>query len=238
MSWARKAFTAMNQVDGNHVILLVDDDSGARDSLKFMLEVEGFRVHAYATADELLNENSLPGVSCLVTDYRMPGMNGLELIGRLRGRRLMTALVAIALVSLSSLALLLVVGGARGPSEMVHAVGYQFSRGSLQSVWSALHIEELQPLGQACVVGLVAGAVVKLRREPWIALDRVRMAALTAAILIGVQLAADYWAFLYVVWVIPLVGVSLLADPILTAEGARVPVRTAGSLKAPAATAG
>jgi two-component system, LuxR family, response regulator FixJ len=85
----------MNKVDGNHVILLVDDDSGARDSLKFMLEVEGFRVHAYATAHELLNENSLPSVSCLVTDYQMPGINGLELIARLRDRRLMIPAILI-----------------------------------------------------------------------------------------------------------------------------------------------
>jgi two-component system, LuxR family, response regulator FixJ len=85
----------MNKVDGNHVILLVDDDSGARDSLKFMLEVEGFRVHAYATAHELLDENTFPDVSCLVTDYRMPGMNGLELIARLRDRRLMMPAILI-----------------------------------------------------------------------------------------------------------------------------------------------
>ena len=39
------------------------------------------------------------------------------------------------------------------------------------------------------------------------------MAALSAAILIGLQLTAEYWAFLYLVWVVPLAGVSLLADP-------------------------
>jgi hypothetical protein len=33
-----------------------------------------------------------------------------------------------------------------------------------------------------------------------------------AAILLGLQLSADYWAFLYLAWIIPLVGVSLLAD--------------------------
>jgi FixJ family two-component response regulator len=85
----------MNQIGGNHVILLVDDDSGARESLKFMLEVEGFLVHAYATAHELLNENALPSVGCLVTDYQMPGMNGLELIDRLRDRRLMIPAILI-----------------------------------------------------------------------------------------------------------------------------------------------
>lgn len=131
----------------------------------------------------------------------------------LRGRRLVTALAGVGLVSLSGLVLLLAVGGVNGPSEMLHAVGYQFSRGSLQSVWSVLGIERLQPLGQACVLGLIAGAVVKLHRDPELARDRFRMAALCASILIGLQLAADYWAFLYLVWVVPLMSCSLLAQP-------------------------
>jgi hypothetical protein len=130
----------------------------------------------------------------------------------LRGRRLLAAVGAIGAVSAASLGILLALGGIHGPSEMAHAVAYQFSRGSLQSVWSALGIEGLQPVGQACVLGLIAGAVVKLRRQPEIARDRNRMAALTASVLIGMQLAADYWAFLYLVWVIPLVCGALYAD--------------------------
>lgn len=130
----------------------------------------------------------------------------------LRGRRLAAALAAIGAASAASLGLLLALGGSHGPSEMAHAVAYQFSRGSLQSVWSALGIEGLQPVGQACVLGLIAGAVVNLRRAPDLAQDRARMAALAAAILIGLQLTADYWAFLYLVWVVPLVSGALFAD--------------------------
>ncbi len=44
------------------------------------------------------------------------------------------------------------------------------------------------------------------------------MAALAAAILIGLQLSADYWAFLYLAWIVPLVGLSLLADRGAAAE--------------------
>lgn len=130
----------------------------------------------------------------------------------LRGRRLLGAIGAIVAVSALSLAILLALGGIHGPSDMARAVAYQFSRGSLQSVWSALGIEGLQPVGQACVLGLIAAAVVKLRREPELARDRARMAALSASILIGMQLAADYWAFLYLVWIVPLVCGALYAD--------------------------
>jgi two-component system, LuxR family, response regulator FixJ len=70
-----------------HVILVLDDDSAVRNSLKFVLEIEGFDVRVYATPAALLDENSLPARSCLVVDYRMPDMNGLELVARLRDRR-------------------------------------------------------------------------------------------------------------------------------------------------------
>ena len=69
-----------------NVMLVVDDDSAVRESLKFMLEVEGFQVRVYSSAEELLNEDSLPEPGCLVVDYHMPGMNGLELVVQLQGR--------------------------------------------------------------------------------------------------------------------------------------------------------
>ena len=79
----------LRAADGaSHVILVVDDDSAVRNSLKFMIEVEGFEVNAYSSAQELLNEDSLPANSCLVTDYHMPDMTGLELVDQLRDRRI------------------------------------------------------------------------------------------------------------------------------------------------------
>ena len=79
----------LRAADGaSHVILVVDDDSAVRNSLKFMIEVEGFEVNAYSSAHELLNEDSLPANSCLVTDYHMPDMTGLELVAHLRDRRI------------------------------------------------------------------------------------------------------------------------------------------------------
>jgi two-component system, LuxR family, response regulator FixJ len=69
-------------------ILIVDDDAAVRNSLKFSLEAEGYRVRAYATPNELLNEPSLPDQSCLIVNYNMPPMNGLEFVARLRDRHL------------------------------------------------------------------------------------------------------------------------------------------------------
>ena len=133
-------------------------------------------------------------------------------IAPLRGRRLAWALAAAAAVSLPLIGVLVALGGIGGPADMIHAVAYQFSRGAQQSVWGALGTAPLQPLAQGAVLGLIAAAMIKLRQEPHLARDRPRMAALSAAILIGLQLTAEYWAFLYLVWVLPLVVLSLLVD--------------------------
>ena len=81
--------------DAKHVLLVVDDDAAVRSSLKFLAEIEGFEVHTYSSARKLLNEDSLPASSCLVTDYHMPEMNGLELVAELRQRHLLMPAILI-----------------------------------------------------------------------------------------------------------------------------------------------
>ena len=68
------------------VVLVVDDDSAVRGALKFALEVEGFEVREYNGPVALLSERNLPPFGCLVVDYRMPVMDGLELVSVLRER--------------------------------------------------------------------------------------------------------------------------------------------------------
>lgn len=68
------------------VILLVDDDAAVRNALKFSLEMEGFSVRLFPTPEALLAEKDLPTGGCLVIDYRMPEIDGLELVVRLRNR--------------------------------------------------------------------------------------------------------------------------------------------------------
>jgi two-component system response regulator FixJ len=68
------------------VVIVVDDDVAVRNSLKFSLEVEGFAVQVYSSGLELLNDAELPRDGCLVVDQNMPGMSGLDLVGRLRAR--------------------------------------------------------------------------------------------------------------------------------------------------------
>lgn len=76
-------------------VLIVDDDAAVRSSLKFALEVEGFGVRLYDRPAALLADESLPRCGCLVVDYRMPGMDGLELVGILRARNVALPVILI-----------------------------------------------------------------------------------------------------------------------------------------------
>ena len=67
-------------------VLVVDDDAAVRQSLKFALEQEGLEVRLYEVGVQLLADDELPSSGCLVVDLTMPGMDGIDLVGRLRGR--------------------------------------------------------------------------------------------------------------------------------------------------------
>jgi len=62
------------------VIHVIDDDDAMRDSLDYMLEAAEMAVKTYASADEFLTQLVSLEAGCIVTDVRMPGLNGLELI--------------------------------------------------------------------------------------------------------------------------------------------------------------
>jgi two-component system response regulator FixJ len=66
------------------VVHVIDDDRAARESLEFLLDCAGLRVKGYDSADSFLE--ALPRLEhgCIVTDVRMPGMSGIELVERLK----------------------------------------------------------------------------------------------------------------------------------------------------------
>ena len=68
------------------IIYLVDDDEALRDSLVWLLESQGFKVAAFASAEDFLRRWRPEFNGCLLLDVRMPGMSGLELHERLRAQ--------------------------------------------------------------------------------------------------------------------------------------------------------
>jgi two-component system response regulator FixJ len=65
------------------VVAVVDDDHAVLDSLKFLLEVVGYKVVTYASAQAFLDDRET-GPACLIIDHHMPAMTGLELAQKLR----------------------------------------------------------------------------------------------------------------------------------------------------------
>lgn len=69
---------------------LIDDDAAIRDALVLLLSLRGIPVAAYENAESALKNIGEEPRGCIITDLRMPGMNGLEFMRQLldRGARL------------------------------------------------------------------------------------------------------------------------------------------------------
>ena len=75
-------------------IAIIDDDVAICDSASFLLETYDFVVLTYLSGADFLRDD--PDIACLVVDYRMPGMNGLELVSDLRKRGSTVAVIMIS----------------------------------------------------------------------------------------------------------------------------------------------
>ena len=65
-------------------ILLIDDDEWIRDSLCLLFENEGCNLSAVESAEEALEVLKLKSFDIIITDYRLPGMDGLEFLSQIQ----------------------------------------------------------------------------------------------------------------------------------------------------------
>src|SRR6201993_4019064 len=66
------------------IIHVIDDDAAMRDSLAFLLDVNGYKPEVYESANAFLSGRSADKLSCVISDIRMPGLNGIELVKELK----------------------------------------------------------------------------------------------------------------------------------------------------------
>ena len=65
-------------------VYVIDDDEAMRDSLDFLLGAADFHVTLFESAQHFLEAVSGVGFGCVVSDVRMPGIDGIELLKRLK----------------------------------------------------------------------------------------------------------------------------------------------------------
>ena len=71
-------------MSGDSVVHVIDDDEGVRSSLAFLLDCSEIATRTYESAVQFLKAVPTMEHGCIITDVRMPEMNGLELVAKLK----------------------------------------------------------------------------------------------------------------------------------------------------------
>ena len=76
-------------------ITVIDDDPAARHSAAQMLELRGYAVQSFSSAEQALQQPDVAEADCIVTDVKMPGMDGERLLARCLERGFAAPLIMI-----------------------------------------------------------------------------------------------------------------------------------------------
>lgn len=86
----------MGITDQKPLVGVLEDDAAVRDSLRLMLERNGYSVQTFVSPNDFLLTKEIDRFNCLVLDFQLPGMNGLELLELLRLRAYSKPAILIA----------------------------------------------------------------------------------------------------------------------------------------------
>ena len=77
------------------LVLVVEDDDSMREAMERLLKAAGFGCSTFTSAEALLAEAADEDIACVVSDLKLPGMSGLELLAALRERHLSPPFILI-----------------------------------------------------------------------------------------------------------------------------------------------
>lgn len=73
-------------LSAGRVVVVVEDDDSVREAIGRLLKAAGFQAVSFGSAEALLATGGVEGAVCVVSDYKLPAMSGLELAAELAGR--------------------------------------------------------------------------------------------------------------------------------------------------------
>jgi FixJ family two-component response regulator len=76
-------------------VLVIDDDDSTLRALQRLLETAGLPSAGYESAEQVLASDAYDDAACVVSDQRLPGMSGLELLAALRARNVTSPFILI-----------------------------------------------------------------------------------------------------------------------------------------------
>lgn len=79
----------------NELVHVIDDDEAARESLAFLLRTARIEVQTHLSATAFLETIPKIKLSCIITDVRMPGISGIDLLRRLKELRIAVPVIVI-----------------------------------------------------------------------------------------------------------------------------------------------
>jgi two-component system response regulator FixJ len=82
-------------MSGKQIVHIIDDDPAILTSTSGFLVAKGLGVQTYASAEDFLESIGPHTVGCVVTDVRMPGISGIELMSKLQERNLPLPIIVV-----------------------------------------------------------------------------------------------------------------------------------------------
>lgn len=79
-----------------HRLILIDDEPLVRDTFARLLQVKGYDTIAFESAEDFLACADTSTAACLLVDFRLPGMNGCELLRILRDKGIETPAILLS----------------------------------------------------------------------------------------------------------------------------------------------
>jgi two-component system, LuxR family, response regulator FixJ len=165
----------MGAMANDQIVHVIDDDEAARDSLAFLFRTADVDVRTYASAEDFLAAAPALAGGCVVTDVRMPQIDGLELLRRLKQLDVMLPVIVMTGHGDIPLAVEAMKAGAADFFEkpfsdeaMLAAVRRAFGRAQQERVRDAerdavkARIAALSPREHQVLEGLVAGKANKI----------------------------------------------------------------------------